>query len=90
MDKGDSTCIQRCAAPGVSRVAAAQRTRRESIVTTAGLNESISGAILFEKSGVPTAAPGRSFGPVLNELGTVVSIWPTLAQKRWLGTLARK
>jgi len=27
---------------------------------------------------------------VLNELGTVVSIWPTLAQKRWLGTLARK
>jgi fructose-bisphosphate aldolase class I len=50
MDKGDSTCIQRCAVPGVSRLVAAQRTRREFIVTTAGLNESISGAILFDKA----------------------------------------
>lgn len=50
MDESYPTCNKRFAKLGIPETAELRRDYREMIVTTAGLNESISGAILFDET----------------------------------------
>lgn len=50
MDESNPTCKNRFAALGIPQTVEARRAYREMIVTTLGLDESISGAILFDET----------------------------------------
>src|ERR1700690_3294505 len=50
MDESNPTCNKRFAALGIPQTEPARRAYRELIVTTPGLGESISGAILFDET----------------------------------------
>jgi fructose-bisphosphate aldolase class I len=50
MDESNPTCNKRFAALGIPQTEQARRAYRELIVTTPGLGESISGAILFDET----------------------------------------
>jgi fructose-bisphosphate aldolase, class I len=49
MDKSNPTCNKRFARLGIPQTQEARRTYRELIVTTLGLAECISGAILYDE-----------------------------------------
>ena len=50
MDESTPTCNKRFAKLGIPQTEEARRTYRELIVTTPGLGESISGAILYDET----------------------------------------
>jgi fructose-bisphosphate aldolase class I len=50
MDESNSTCNKRFAAAGIAQTEETRRTYRELLVTTPGLGESISGAILYDET----------------------------------------
>jgi len=50
MDESNPTCNKRFAALGIPQTEEARRAYRELIVTTKGLGESISGAILYDET----------------------------------------
>jgi len=50
MDESNPTCNQRFAKLGIPQTEEMRRTYRELIVTTPGLSESISGAILYDET----------------------------------------
>ena len=50
MDESNPTCNKRFARLGIPRTEEARRAYRELIVTTAGLGECISGAILYDET----------------------------------------
>lgn len=50
MDESNPTCNKRFSALGIEQTAEKRRAYRELIVTAPGLNESISGAILFDET----------------------------------------
>ena len=74
MDESNPTCNKRFAALGIPQTEAARRAWRELIVTTPGLAESISGAILYDETIHQQLQDGRSFGRALADLGIVVGI----------------
>jgi fructose-bisphosphate aldolase class I len=74
MDESNSTCNKRFAALGMSQTEEVRRSWRELIVTTRGLNESISGAILYDETIYQRCANGTSFVQVLTDAGIVVGI----------------
>ena len=59
MDESNPTCNKRFAAPGIPQTEQARRAYREVIVTTPGLGECISGAILFEAADILAEARKR-------------------------------
>ena len=65
MDESLPTCNKRFAKLGIPETAELRRDYREMIVTTASLNESISGAILFDETVRQHLKDGRSFIKVL-------------------------
>jgi fructose-bisphosphate aldolase class I len=82
MDESNPTCNRRFAKVGIPQTEEARRAWRELIVTTPGLGESISGAILYDETirqqtrdGTPFAKalpasrliPGRRRWPVIPE-----------------------
>ncbi len=74
MDESNPTCNQRFAALGIPQTEDARRAWRELIVTTAGLADSISGAILFDETIHQRLQDGRPFGLALADVGIVVGI----------------
>jgi fructose-bisphosphate aldolase class 1 len=50
MDESNGTCNKRFASVGIPQTQEARRAYRELIVTTPGLGESISGAILYDET----------------------------------------
>lgn len=50
MDESISTCNKRFAAVGILQTVEMRRSYREMLMTTPGLHESISGAILFDET----------------------------------------
>jgi len=74
MDESNSTCNKRFAALGVPQTAVARRAWRELIVTTPGLSDSISGAILYDETIHQQLQDGRPFGRALADLGIVCRI----------------
>jgi len=74
MDESTPTCDERFAAAGIPETVEARRAYRELIVTTPGLAESISGAILFDETIRQQTADGKPFVTVLTQAGIIPGI----------------
>ncbi|HEY5500330.1 MAG TPA: class I fructose-bisphosphate aldolase [Bacteroidales bacterium] len=74
MDESKPTIDKRFAKLGISQTEELRRTYREMIVTTPGLNESISGAILFDETIHQKLKDGTSFIKALTDLGIIPGI----------------
>jgi fructose-bisphosphate aldolase class I len=74
MDESNPTCNKRFAALGIPQTEEARRAWRELIVTTPGLADSISGAILYDETIHQRLHDGRSFPQALGAVGIVVGI----------------
>lgn len=74
MDESMPTCHKRFAKLGIPETEESRRAYRELIVTTPGLNESISGAILFDETIRQKTADGTPFVQVLEEAGIIPGI----------------
>ncbi|MFA6813453.1 MAG: class I fructose-bisphosphate aldolase [Bacteroidaceae bacterium] len=74
MDESFPTCNKRFAKLGIPETEEFRRDYREMIVTTSGLSESISGAILFDETVRQQLKDGRSFVDVLAGSGIIPGI----------------
>jgi fructose-bisphosphate aldolase, class I len=74
MDESNPTCNKRFAKLGIPQTPEVRRNYREMIVSTAGLNESISGAILFDETVHQQLKDGSSFINVLTNNGIIPGI----------------
>jgi fructose-bisphosphate aldolase class I len=74
MDESNPTCNKRFAALGIPQTVEARRAYRELIVTTPGLGESISGAILYDETIRQQKQDGAPFVTVLTEAGIIPGI----------------
>ncbi|MEO8043866.1 MAG: class I fructose-bisphosphate aldolase [Spartobacteria bacterium] len=74
MDESHPTCNKRFAKLGIPQTVEARRTYRELIVTTPGLGESISGAILFDETIRQQKKDGTPFVKVLTDAGIIPGI----------------
>jgi len=74
MDESNPTCNKRFAALGIPQTAEFHRDYREMIVTTDGLSESISGAILFDETIRQKLKDGRPFIKAIADAGIIPGI----------------
>jgi len=74
MDESTSTCNKRFAKLGIPQTGEVRREYRELIVTTPGLSESISGAILYDRHRSQQARDGTPFLKVLTDSGITPGI----------------
>jgi fructose-bisphosphate aldolase class I len=74
MDESNATCNKRFAAAGVPQTAAARRAYRELIVTTPGLGECISGAILYDETLRQQKKDGTPFAQAITDAGILPGI----------------
>jgi fructose-bisphosphate aldolase class I len=74
MDESNPTCNKRFAMLGIPQTEEARRAYRELIVTTPGLGESISGAILYDETIRQQTKDGTSFLEVLGDAGIIPGI----------------
>jgi fructose-bisphosphate aldolase class I len=74
MDESNPTCHKRFAALGIPQTEEYRRAWRELIVTTPGLGQAISGAILFDETLRQKTKDGRPFLEVLRKAGIVPGI----------------
>ena len=85
MDESNGTCNRRFAAAGIPQTEEARRAYRELIVTTPGLGESISGAILYDETIRQKTKDGRPFVKVLVDAGIIPGIKVDLGAKDLAG-----
>src|SRR5579872_3483073 len=74
MDESNPTCNKRFAKLGIPLTVEARRAWRELIVTTPGLGESISGAILYDESIRQQKKDGTPFVKVIADAGIIPGI----------------
>ena len=74
MDESNPTCNKRFAKVGIPQTVEARRAWRELIVTTPGLGESISGAILYNETIRQGKTDGTLFVQVIEEAGIIPGI----------------
>jgi fructose-bisphosphate aldolase class I len=74
MDESNPTCHKRFAKLGIPQTEEARRAYRELIVTTPGLAESISGAILYDETIRQQKKDGTPFIKVLTDAGIIPGI----------------
>lgn len=74
MDESTPSCNKRFEALGIPQTEEMRRQYRELIATTAGLGESISGAILYDETIRQSAKDGRKLVDVLKEAGIIPGI----------------
>jgi fructose-bisphosphate aldolase class I len=74
MDESNPTCDKRFARLGIPQTMEARRAYRELIVTTPGLGESISGAILYDETIRQQKKDGTPFIKVLTDAGIIPGI----------------
>jgi fructose-bisphosphate aldolase class I len=74
MDESNPTCNKRFATLGIPQTAEARRAYRELIVTTPGLGESISGAILYDETIRQQKKDGTPFAKAVTEAGIIPGI----------------
>jgi len=74
MDESTPTCNQRFAKLGIPQAEEMRRTYRDLIVTTPGLSESISGAILYDETIRQREKDGTPFARALADAGIVPGI----------------
>jgi fructose-bisphosphate aldolase class I len=85
MDESNPTCNKRFAAAGIPQTEAARRAYRELIVTTPGLGEFISGAILYDETIRQRKKDGTSFVKVLADAGIIPGIKVDIGAKDLAG-----
>ena len=74
MDESNGTCNKRFAALGIAQTEGERRSWRELIVTTPGLSDSISGAILYDETIRQRTKAAALFVDVLNTAGIIPGI----------------
>src|SRR5476649_3061946 len=74
MDESNPTCNKRFARLGIPQTEEARRAYREMIVTTPGLGQCISGAILYDETIRQQQQDGTRFVKVLNDAGIIPGI----------------
>ena len=74
MDESHPTCNKRFAALGIPQTEEARRAYRELIVTTKGLGESISGAILYDETIRQIKKDGTPFVKLIADAGIIPGI----------------
>jgi len=85
MDESTPTCNKRFAVLGIPQTEEARRAYRELIVTTPGLGESISGAILFDETIRQHKKDGTSFVKALTDAGIIPGIKVDTGAKEMAG-----
>jgi fructose-bisphosphate aldolase class I len=74
MDESNPTCNKRFAKLGIPQTEEARRSYRELIVTTPGLGEFISGAILYDETIRQSKKDGTLFVKIINDAGIIPGI----------------
>jgi fructose-bisphosphate aldolase class I len=74
MDESNPTCNKRFASVGIPQTVEARRAYRELIVTTPGLGECISGAILYDETLRQQKKDGTPFLKVITDAGIIPGI----------------
>jgi fructose-bisphosphate aldolase class I len=74
MDESAPTCAKRFAGIGVESTEENRRAYREMLITTPGVSEYVSGAILFDETIRQKASDGRPLADVLKTLGIIPGI----------------
>jgi fructose-bisphosphate aldolase class I len=90
MDESTPTCNRRFAAVGIAQTKEARRTWREIIVTTPGLSDSISGAILYDETIRQQTQDGTSVVKILTDAGIVPGIKVDMGAKNLAGRPGEK
>lgn len=90
MDESVGTCNKRFAALGIPQTVEMRRRYREMIVTTSGLTESISGAILFDETIRQQTANGTPFIKILMDAGIIPGIKVDIGAKPMAGSPGEK
>ena len=85
MDESTPTCNKRFAALGIPQTEEARRAYRELLVTTPGLGESISGAILYDETIRQRKQDGTPFLEVLSKAGIIAGIKVDMGAKPLAG-----
>jgi fructose-bisphosphate aldolase, class I len=85
MDESTSTCNKRFAGLGIPQTEEARRAYRELILTTPGLGESISGAILYDETIRQQKKDGTPFVKVLIDAGITPGIKLDIGAKALAG-----
>jgi fructose-bisphosphate aldolase class I len=74
MDESNPTCDERLAAAGIAQSEPVRRAYREMIVTTPGLGEAISGAILYDETIRQHTSRGVPFAQAVADAGIIPGI----------------
>ncbi|TKR53293.1 fructose-bisphosphate aldolase class I [Allopusillimonas ginsengisoli] len=90
MDESNGTCNKRFADVGIEQTEEARRAYRELIVTTPGLGDSISGAILYDETIRQQTSNGTSFIKILCEAGIIPGIKVDIGAKDLAGRPGEK
>jgi fructose-bisphosphate aldolase class I len=85
MDESNPTCNKRFDQHGIPQTEENRRRYRELILMTPGLNEFISGAILYDETIRQSASNGKSFVTLLKESGIVPGIKVDMGAKELAG-----
>ena len=85
MDESNPTCNKRFAPLGIPRTVEARRAYRELIVTTPGLGEGISGAILYDETIRQQKQDGTPFIRIIIESGIIPGIKVDTGAKEMAG-----
>jgi len=85
MDESNPTCNKRFAKLGIPQTVATRRAYRELIVTTPGLGESISGAILYDETIREQKKDGTPFAKALSDVGIIPGIKVDTGAKEMAG-----
>jgi fructose-bisphosphate aldolase class I len=90
MDESSPTCNRRFATLGIAQTVEARRAWRELILTTPGLGEFISGAILYDETVRQSKNDGTSFIKLLTEAGIIPGIKVDMGAKDLAGHRGEK
>ena len=85
IDESIGTCNKRFEAQGIPQTVEMRRRYRELIVTTPGLNENISGVILFDETIRQQKIDGTPFIKVLQDAGIIPGIKVDIGAKKMAG-----
>lgn len=90
MDESNPTCNKRFAQHGIPQTEENRRRYRDLILMTPGLNEFISGAILYDETIRQSASNRKSFVSLLKDSGIVPGIKVDMGAKELAGHLNEK
>jgi fructose-bisphosphate aldolase class I len=74
MDESNGTCNKRFAAEGIPQTVEARRAYRELIITTPGLNECVSGMILYDETTRQSTEKGVGFLEAIRASGVIPGV----------------